>query len=117
MDTVVLTDLLRKAGEIESKEECWSQDTRGSVQAFCCIVDGKLFEEISKLCKTFIENNDLETYFEQIFCNITAKAIQFLNDLTYASATTIMMQLGETSSISDQKRDRCTAIFGWICCP
>ena len=34
--------------------------------------------------------------FEQFFCNTTAKAIQFLNDLTHASATTIMMQLGET---------------------
>ena len=73
-----------------------SQDTRGSVPDFCCIVDGKLFEEISKLCETFIENNDPEKFFEQFFCNITAKTIQFLNDLTHASATTIMMQLGET---------------------
>ena len=40
LDTVVLTDLLRKAAEIVSKDECWSQDTRGSLQDFCCIVDG-----------------------------------------------------------------------------
>ena len=107
LDIVVFTDLLRKESEIVSKDECWSQDTRGSVQDFCCIVDGKLFEEISKLCETFIEisklcetfieNNDPERFFEHFFfCNITAKAIQFLNDLTRASATTIMMQLGET---------------------
>ena len=96
LDTVVLTDLLRKAAEIVSKDECWSKDTRGSVKDFCCIVDGKLFEEISKLCETFIESNDPEKIFEQFFCNITAKAIQFLNDLPLASATTIMMQLGET---------------------
>ena len=54
LDTVVLTDLLRKPAEIVSKDECWSHDTRGSVQDFCCIVDRKLFEEISKLCETFI---------------------------------------------------------------
>ena len=96
LDTVVLTDLLRKAAEIVSKDECWSQDTRGSVQDFCCIVDGKFFEEISKLCETCIENNDPEKFFEQFFCNITAKVIRFLNDLAHASATTIMMQLGET---------------------
>ena len=34
LDTVVLTDLLRKAAEIVSKDECWSKDTRGSVQDF-----------------------------------------------------------------------------------
>ena len=90
LDIVVLTNLLRKAAEIVS------QDTRGSVQDFWCIVDGKLFEEISKLCETFIENNDHEKCFEQSFCNITEKAIQFLNDLIHASATTIMMQFGET---------------------
>ena len=50
--TAVLTDLLRKAAGIVSKDECWSQDTRGSIQDSCCIVDGKLFEEISKLCET-----------------------------------------------------------------
>ena len=39
LDTVVLTYLLGKAAAIVSKDECWSQDTRGSVQDFCCIVD------------------------------------------------------------------------------
>ena len=48
------------------------------------------------MCEAFIENNDPERFFEQFFCNITAKAIQFINDLTHASATTIMTQLGET---------------------
>ena len=67
LDTAVLTDLLRKAGEIVSKDECWSQGTRGSVQDFCCIVDGKLFEDISKLCETFIESNDPEKFFEQFY--------------------------------------------------
>ena len=59
LDTVVLTDLLRKAAEIVSKDECWNQDTRGGIQDFCCIVDGKLFEDI--------ENNDPERFFRAIF--------------------------------------------------
>ena len=78
LGTVVLTELLRKAGEIVSKDECWSQDTRGNVQDFCCIVDGKLFEEISKLCETCIENNDSEKFFVQFLATLQQKLFNFL---------------------------------------
>ena len=78
LDTVVLTDLLRKAAEIVSKDECWSQGTRGSVQDFCCIFDRKLFEEISKLCETFIEKNDQENIFKQFFATLQQKLFNFL---------------------------------------
>ena len=57
---------------------------QGTLTIFCCIVDGKLFEEVMVICETFSESNNPEKFFEQFYCNFTAKA------------TTIMMQLGET---------------------
>ena len=95
LDTVVLTDLLRKAAEIVSKDECWSQDTRGSVQDFVALLMGSSLKKSQSCVKHLLRTMTPKSFPNNFFCNITAKAIQFLNDLTHASATTIMMHLGK----------------------
>ena len=96
LDNVVLIDLLRKAVEVVSKDECWSLTTRSCITNFSYIVDGKLVDKVYNICETFLDSDDPEKFFELFFCEITAKANEFFPDLPLAPATTVMMQLGET---------------------
>ena len=66
---------------------------QGTLTNFCCIVDGNLFEEVMVICETFNENNNPEN--PEFYCNIV-KATKFFKKLSFAEATTTMVQLGET---------------------
>ena len=96
LDNVVLMDLLNKAAEMVSKDECWSLSTRNCVSNCSYIVDGKLFDKVFSICETFHDSDDPEKFFELFFSEITAKANDFFPGLPLAPATTVMMQLGET---------------------
>ena len=95
LEKVVIEDLLRKAAENVTKDECWKNETRNHLVNFCYSVDGKLLLEINKISSNFGETNDPEKFFQEFYSNITAKATHFFKDLPLASANILMIQLGE----------------------
>ena len=94
-EKVVIEDLLKKAAENVTKDECWKNETRSYLVNFCYSVDDELLHEINQISFNFGETNDPEKFFQEFYSNITAKATHFFKDLPLASANILMIQLGE----------------------
>ena len=65
----------------------------------------QLLEEISKICKDFLENKNPEKFFFELLHNIIARAETFFPNYPSVSSTTVMMQLCEVIFVKLNKTE------------
>ena len=97
LDLNILEELLTQSIEIASKDLCLKVERRTCISKFVYqkVEIVQLLEEISKICKDFLENKDPEKFFSSYFSSITASAETFFPNYPSVSSTTVMMQLDE----------------------